>query len=779
MGSYGIYWSGSSSGSSITYSDFHNNQVGNFYNPPQLVGQIITVNANSDSCDLWMNIFEDPLFYSTAGDSAYYLTAASPCIDAGDPNSPLDPDSTIADIGCYYFDQDTSFQQNLSGELPDTLYPGIYIIIDDIFISVGGSTVIMPACTLLFDGYYRFDINGLLKAEGDSANNIIFDCTSSEIYFAGIFFNATADSSTIIKYCLISNHGFDAPQTAYAIYCTGSNPYIYIDNCEITGSGGPLSNGGIMCDDASPTISECFIYGNGGEHGAGIFTLGTSAPSISKCLLVDNGGYWGCGIYCCSNPIIDRCTIINDSILTGGGIYCDWGANPEIKNTLIYGENNTYGIYFQPPNGSVQYCDIYVPVYPFFGNPPSGLGVLNTININGDSCDVFYNIFEDPLFVDLLNGNYNLSWEHFFIHDSTMSPCIDAGDPASPLDPDNTTADIGRFYFNQFGPWPNILLSAYELNFPETVVGDIAQLDLVIYNTGNGDLILDTLEFSLAVFTSNFSPDTLAHEDSLVLTITFTPPAITTYAGTMTIISNDYPAVVDLFGGGVGPVSVVLTPLNPPIIIPDSGGVFDFNIAAENLTANTQNFDVWTQIFLPGTGSIEIISVTGLSLAGNASVNRDRTQNVPDFAPAGSYYYYGYTGEYPWVIEDYDYFTFTKEGADGDGYLGTVDDWLCTGEPFDGEIITTPLPEKYALHPAFPNPFNPKTTIRFDLPEAGNILLAVYDITGREVVRLAEGFHVGGYYEKQFDGLTLASGVYFARLKTDGFSKTRKLLLIK
>ena len=107
-GDYGIYFDVlSGSNSTITYSDFYNNESGNFYNPPQNVGPIYTVNTNGDSCDQFFNIFLNPLFYSTFGDSAYYLTEDSPCIDAGAPPplSPLDPDSTIADIGAHYYDQ--------------------------------------------------------------------------------------------------------------------------------------------------------------------------------------------------------------------------------------------------------------------------------------------------------------------------------------------------------------------------------------------------------------------------------------------------------------------------------------------------------------------------------------------------------------------------------------------------------------------------------------------------------------------------------------------------
>ena len=82
-------------------------------------GQLIATNINGDSCDVYNNIFLDPLFYTTAGDSAFYLTEDSPCIDAGDPASPLDPDSTRADIGAFYFDQ------SIASPLAVTLTPSV------------------------------------------------------------------------------------------------------------------------------------------------------------------------------------------------------------------------------------------------------------------------------------------------------------------------------------------------------------------------------------------------------------------------------------------------------------------------------------------------------------------------------------------------------------------------------------------------------------------------------------------------------------------------------
>jgi hypothetical protein len=80
---------------------------------------------------------------------------------------------------------------------------------------------------------------------------------------------------------------------------------------------------------------------------------------------------------------------------------------------------------------------------------------------------------------------------------------------------------------------------------------------------------------------------------------------------------------------------------------------------------------------------------------------------------------------------------------------------------------------------AFPNPFNPSTTLSFTLPQTGSVRLAVYDILGREVKLLQEGIVEAGEYAVTFDGSDLSSGIYFARLESTGMVKTQKLLLLK
>ncbi|MBN1351124.1 T9SS type A sorting domain-containing protein [candidate division KSB1 bacterium] len=94
-------------------------------------------------------------------------------------------------------------------------------------------------------------------------------------------------------------------------------------------------------------------------------------------------------------------------------------------------------------------------------------------------------------------------------------------------------------------------------------------------------------------------------------------------------------------------------------------------------------------------------------------------------------------------------------------------------EPFSLE------PAQFSLAQNYPNPFNAITKIRFELTAPGHTSLIVFDILGREVARLVDGWQPVGKQELHFDATHLASGVYFYRLTTESFSSTRKLLLLR
>jgi len=93
--------------------------------------------------------------------------------------------------------------------------------------------------------------------------------------------------------------------------------------------------------------------------------------------------------------------------------------------------------------------------------------------------------------------------------------------------------------------------------------------------------------------------------------------------------------------------------------------------------------------------------------------------------------------------------------------------------------IITEIPAKYSLSQNYPNPFNPSTVIRCQLPVVSFVSLKVYDVMGREVQTLVNERLQPGTYEATFDGSMLNSGVFFYKFVTDGFTETKRMLMVK
>ena len=85
----------------------------------------------------------------------------------------------------------------------------------------------------------------------------------------------------------------------------------------------------------------------------------------------------------------------------------------------------------------------------------------------------------------------------------------------------------------------------------------------------------------------------------------------------------------------------------------------------------------------------------------------------------------------------------------------------------------------YRLEQNYPNPFNPTTNIAFDLPEAGFVSLKVHNPIGQEIATLVSGHLNGGHHVVTFDGSSLSSGLYLCKMDVNGFTATRKMLLLK
>ncbi len=99
--------------------------------------------------------------------------------------------------------------------------------------------------------------------------------------------------------------------------------------------------------------------------------------------------------------------------------------------------------------------------------------------------------------------------------------------------------------------------------------------------------------------------------------------------------------------------------------------------------------------------------------------------------------------------------------------------------PTSIESAGAEIPASVALQQNYPNPFNPETTIRYGLPEAGDVRLAVYDAAGQEVAVLIDRAQPAGHYAVRFAASHLPSGLYVYRLETGGETMARAMLLVK
>ncbi len=105
---------------------------------------------------------------------------------------------------------------------------------------------------------------------------------------------------------------------------------------------------------------------------------------------------------------------------------------------------------------------------------------------------------------------------------------------------------------------------------------------------------------------------------------------------------------------------------------------------------------------------------------------------------------------------------------------GIAADWMGNGIEIDIDI-----PQSFEMHQAFPNPFNPSTTIRFELSNDSNVSMVIYDIMGGEVAELVNDRMSAGCHTATWDATGLASGVYFVQLVIPEYTETQKVMLLK
>ena len=360
----------------------------------------------------------------------------------------------------------------LYGNRKGTIYCGDYHVVGDIIVADEDSLIVEPGTRFYFDGNFDIEVYGYFSAVGTETDSIYFlpfmqeeswggvifrpsmviDGEISYAYFTGASIGAINIYQTdpLISHCKIE---YNSANWGGGIYISWASPTI--SECYVAGNYSGNNGGGIYCTGSDPSITNCIIENNyclgpGSGHGGGGVAFNHSASGyIADCLIINNSsGYHGGGVAINdnSNVLMENCTISgNHADSTAGGILIVDYCSAVIKNTIIEGNTGSTGVFlFRVPDVSITFNDIYGNEYGDIGGDSASvleLGIIQTFNLNYDSCDAFLNIYLDPLYLTTTGDSA--------YHLSENSPCIDAGHYLSPYDPDNTLADIGKYYFDQ------------------------------------------------------------------------------------------------------------------------------------------------------------------------------------------------------------------------------------------------------------------------------------------------------------------------------------------
>jgi hypothetical protein len=313
-----------------------------------------------------------------------------------------------------------------------------YYVTGTITVSTGDTLTIDPGVDVLFDADAQFIVEGVLNAVGTETDSIRF-IKGAAVQWGGL--RISGGNVNTFAYTRISDANAGAAVNGGGIYVSGGQ--LLMDNSvlsgNIAGDGGALYNvatttltnctiagntassdgGGIQNNYNDLTLTDCVIKGNNaGDWGAGLRNH-TGTATLTRCIIAGNSTVtYGGGFYNNDGSVtLENCTLYGNSAALSGGALGQHNATSTFKNSILW--NNTIGeMYVQSGTVTATYSDIL-----------GGYAGVGNISLN-------------PLFVNAVAGDYSLQFG---------SPCIDSGDPASPLDTYGTRADMGAVPHDQTG----------------------------------------------------------------------------------------------------------------------------------------------------------------------------------------------------------------------------------------------------------------------------------------------------------------------------------------
>ncbi|MDP8206982.1 MAG: T9SS type A sorting domain-containing protein [Candidatus Electryonea clarkiae] len=374
-------------------------------------------------------------------------------------------------------------QHELSGSLSGVIETGDYYVLDSIRVNSRDSLNIEQGTTIYFCENAVFIISGWCRAVGEQGDSINFLAEDNLYGWSGItvemrgqidFRYCTFRHANSIAITLYTSSGFNFRDcrfsynsttnnnTGSALTIFGGRSRYPIKNCVFSNNDNFVISSGLFV-----TIDSCNFVNN-----RGILTqrLSYYNVEISNSLIINNlsltneeliNGYHGLlnihntlfinndlngsSILGFRRSIVGSSFNNNTIINNYSGNYClnlQIDANFAVENNIFYNNDVNFDINIEDSLSLIAYNLFNKDDGSYFtGNYiDNGLGVVDTINANGDSSDIYHNLFLNPE-LEIIDSS--------FVELLSLSPCIDAGNPLSPFDPDSTIADIGHKFFSQ------------------------------------------------------------------------------------------------------------------------------------------------------------------------------------------------------------------------------------------------------------------------------------------------------------------------------------------
>jgi predicted outer membrane repeat protein len=444
-------------------------------------------------------------------------------------------------------------------------------VVDTIFISAEDTLTIEPGVLVEFAGPYALLVHGKLFAEGAEDDSIVFHPDEDNEFWCGV----RSDSGAVINlnYCVFTDciiGDEDNQIEGSALFCQGTELVvtyssfsdnlcyhwggaIYIDSCPSVDvkkcifNGNSSRNGGalgIWYTEDARIVENLFSENYASGLGGAIYTRYIEGEefTISENIFCGNRSDYGGALwigYLCPGDVHYNLFSRNSASSEGGAVFFEYRCFAGFfSNTVVENESERGGGLFQDAESYswISDCIIWgnsadegsqMYYYDDFDD-----GYLSFCNVEGGWPDSLSDhvINEDPLFVDPDNDDYRLSED---------SPCIDAGNPETELDPDGTRADIGAFFF----PQQNIAVEPDSLEFTGIQTGLSDSVYVTIHNIGLDTLRVDSLFITQEGDVFSLNPDEdeffLEPDSNQTVWIIFSPFEQAEYEALLTIASND------------------------------------------------------------------------------------------------------------------------------------------------------------------------------------------------------------------------------------------------